>query len=257
MWRKVRILILLFVLASVVQQTWLEKRDLDWTTDLYVGVYPVNADNSPKVSAYLRTLTTADFLKLDDYFAEEAAQYQLSILRPIKVKLGPEVLDVPPAPPQNGKVLDIIIWSLQFRWFAWQHSPAMAVKPKIRLYMLFYDPVLHPVLSHSTALSKGRIGRVNVFGDASYAKQNLVIVAHELLHALGATDKYDLQTTLPNYPDGFAEPNKVPLYPQSFAELMAGRIAVSRTQAEIPKNINVTLIGKKTAQEIGWRTVLQ
>lgn len=253
MWRKLRLIILLFILATVIQQTWLERQDLDWNKDLYVAIYPVNADNSAKVSDYLRHLTNDDMATLENYFAEEAAQYKLPIQRPIKVRLGPAVTELPPAPPSNGSVLETIIWSLKFRWFAWQHSPNMMVKPNIRLYALFYDPVLHPTLSHSTALNKGRIGRVNVFGDAQYARQNAVILAHELLHTLGATDKYDLKTTLPRYPEGFVEPTKTPLYPQQFAELMAGRIPISENSAQIPKNLNFTVIGNQTAQEIGWQ----
>ncbi len=253
MWRKLRVIVLLFILATVIQQTWLEKQHLNWDNDLYVAIYPINADGSAKVSDYLRSLNNDDLVALEDYFSEEAAQYKLAIRQPIKVRLGSVVSDIPSAPPSNGEVLPTIVWSLKFRWFAWRHSPSMMVKPNIRLYALFYDPVLHPVLSHSTALNKGRIGRVNVFGDAQYAKQNLIILAHELLHTLGATDKYDLNTTLPIYPDGYAEPNKIPRYPQQFAELMAGRTPVSEMQAEIPKNLKFTIIGNKTAQEIGWR----
>lgn len=253
MWRKLRVIILLFILATVIQQTWLEKQHLNWDNDLYVAIYPINADGSVKVSDYLRSFNNDDLVAIEDYFSEEAAQFKLAIRHPIKVRLGSVVSDIPPAPPSNTKVLDTIIWSLKFRWYAWHHSPNMTVKPNIRLYALFYDPVLHPVLSHSTALNKGRIGRVNVFGDAQYAKQNLVILAHELLHTLGATDKYDLSTTLPIYPNGYAEPDKMPLYPQQFAELMAGRIAVSEVQAEIPRSLKFTIIGNQTAQEIGWQ----
>jgi hypothetical protein len=109
------------------------------------------------------------------------------------------------------------------------------LKHDIRLYALFYDPVLHPVLSHSIALNKGRIDRVNMCGDAQWAKQNLVILAHELLHTLGTTDKYDLSTTLPIDIHGYAEPDKTPLYLQQFVELMAEKIAVSEVQGEITK----------------------
>jgi hypothetical protein len=77
-------------------------------------------------------------------------------------------------------------------------------------------------------------------------------MAHELLHALGATDKYDLQDDQPIAPDGFAEPERQPLYPQSFAELMGGRIPVSRTEATTPESLQQVLIGAKTASEIGW-----
>lgn len=252
MWRKLRIAILLLILATVLQQTWFEKLDLEWKDNFYVAVYPVNADGSAKVSEYLRTLTRDDFEPIAEYFMEEAQQYQLGLRRPIELQLGAEVDDIPPAPPNDSSILSTIIWSLKFRYFAWHNSPKVNVKPEIRLYLLYYDPITSPRLSHSTALNKGRIGRVNLFGDSSYSKQNLVIVAHELLHTLNATDKYDLNTTLPIYPDGFAEPDKAPLYPQNSAELMGGRIPISDTQAEIPKSLQQTLIGDKTAREIGW-----
>lgn len=252
MWRNLRIVILLLILATVVQQTWLEKANLAWKDNFYVAVYPVNVDSSPKVSAYLRTLTRDDFEPVAEYFAEEAAPYHLGLRRPIEVQLGAQVGSIPPAPPNDGSKLGTIVWSLKFRYFAWRNSPKVNVKPDIRLYLLYYDPDTHPVLSHSTALNKGRIGCVNLFGDSSYAKQNLVILAHELLHTLNATDKYDLSTTLPAYPDGFAEPDKTPLYPQNFAELMGGRVPVSETRAEIPKSLKQTLVGDKTAREIGW-----
>jgi hypothetical protein len=252
MWKIIRIIILLLILATVVQNTWLDKADLAWKNNFYVAVYPVNVDNSAKVSDYLRTLTREDFEPIAEYFATEAETYHLGLRRPIEVQLGAQVSDIPPAPPVDGNILSAIIWSLKFRYFAWHHSPKVNVKPEIRLYLLYYDPVTNPRLSHSTALNKGRIGRVNLFGDSAYAKQNLVILAHELLHTVNATDKYDLTNSMPIYPDGYAEPDKSPRYPQDLAELMGGRVPISETQAEIPKNLKQTLIGAKTAREIGW-----
>ncbi len=252
MWRNIRVVILLLILATVVQQTWLDKADLAWKHNLYVAIYPVNVDGSQKVSAYLRTLTRDDFEPMAEYFAEAAASYHLGLRRPVELQLGEIVHNVPPEPPSNGSILSTIIWSLKFRAFAWANSPKVNVKPDIRLYLLYHDPVTYPRLSHSTALNKGRIGRVNLFGDGAYAKQNLVISAHELLHTLNATDKYDLNSNLPVYPDGFAEPNKLPRYPQNFAELMGGRVPMSETQAEIPKSLKHTLVGETTAREIGW-----
>jgi hypothetical protein len=81
---------------------------------------------------------------------------------------------------------------------------------------------------------------------------NLVILTHEMLHTLGATDLYDLRTTLPLYPDGYAKPKQSPRYPQTQAELMAGRIPLSETQADIPLSLRETVIGARTAREIGW-----
>lgn len=252
MWRKTRIMILLLILATVVQQVWLDNNDMAWKRNFYVAVYPVNADGAASVSAYLRTLKSEDFEPVAEYFAEAATQYQLGLRRPIELRLGAQVEEIPPAPPVNASALDAVIWSLRFRMFAWANSPRVNVKPDIRLYLLYHDPAAYHGLSHSTALSKGRIGRVNLYADQAYHQQNLVILAHELLHTLHATDKYDLSTTLPVYPLGFAEPDKTPLYPQHFAELMGGRIPHSETEAEIPRSLKQTMIGNVTAREIGW-----
>lgn len=252
MWRKFRIIILLLILATVLQELWLDKADLAWKHNLYVVVYPINADGSEKVSAYFQTLSRDDFEPMVEYFAEEAASYKLGLRHPIEVQLGAVVDKLPPAPPRNGSILSTMLWSLEFRWFAWKNSPKVNIKPDIRLYLLYHDPNTNPMLGHSTALNKGRIGRVNLFGSSAYANQNLVVTAHELLHTLNATDKYDLHNHLPTFPDGYAEPEKMPLYPQNFAELMGGRVPQRANVAEIPKSLRHTLIGEKTAREIGW-----
>lgn len=252
MWRKFRIIILLLILATVVQEAWLGHADLAWKHNLYVAVYPVNADGSAKVSTYLQSLKRDDFEAIAAYFSVEAESYHLGLRRPIEVQLGAVVNEIPPAPPQTRSILNTMLWSLKFRWFAWQNSPKVTIKPDIRLYLLYYDPQNNAVLGHSTALNKGRIGRVNLFGEQAYANQNLVIIAHELLHTLNATDKYDLSTNLPIYPDGYAEPNHLPLYPQNFAELMGGRAPINSVEAYVPKSLKHTLIGEKTAREIGW-----
>jgi hypothetical protein len=252
MWKKIRVFILLVVLATVVQQTFLDKADLDWKDNFYVAVYPVNADASFEVGAYIKTLKREDFEPVVEYFATESERYKLGMRHPVEVQLGDAIEKIPPAPPTDGSMLNTIIWSLKFRFFAWNNSPKVAVKPDIRLYLLYHNPATSPVLSHSTALDKGRVGRVNLFGDKGYAKQNLVILSHELLHTLSASDKYDLADNLPAYPDGYAEADKSPRYPQDFAELMGGRVPISETQAEIPESLAQTLIGEKTAHEIGW-----
>lgn len=252
MWKNLRIFILLLILATVVQQTLQEDADLKWNQNFYVAVYPVNADNSAVVSAYINTLTTQDFEPVAEFFAEEAQRYQLGLRRPFELRLGDKINKIPPAPPTENSVLQTMWWSLQFRYFAWKNSPSTSVKPDIRLYLLYHDPQTNSHLAHSTALNKGRIGRVNLYADPTYAKKNLVILAHELLHTVKATDKYDVASGLPSYPDGYAEPDKQPLLPQQYAELMGGRVPLTESTAEIPKSLTLTLIGNKTAREIGW-----
>jgi len=77
-------------------------------------------------------------------------------------------------------------------------------------------------------------------------------MAHELLHTFGATDKYDLATGLPQYPDGFADPQLSPRYPQQLAEIMAVKTPLSATEARMPDNLADERVGAVTAREIGW-----
>ncbi|CAG0948659.1 hypothetical protein MTYP_00038 [Methylophilaceae bacterium] len=252
MWRKLRILILLFILATVAHRAWLETHDVEWKDSLYVAVYPINADGSAQAAGYIETLTQDQLAGITGYLAGEAERYALRIRYPFQLRLGRAIADRPPQPPENAGVLQTVLWSLHFRWWAWRNSPAVTVPPDIRLYLLYHDPAQYQVLPHSTALSKGRIGLVNVYASRQYTRQNAVIVTHELLHTVGASDKYDLMNHLPHFPEGYAEPEKQPLYPQDYAELMAGRILVSDNKAEIPDGLTHTLIGEQTAAEIGW-----
>lgn len=51
---------------------------------------------------------------------------------------------------------------------------------------------------------------------------------------------------------GYADPRAEPLHPQTRAEIMAGRIALSETRAETPGGMDEVVIGPKTAKEINW-----
>lgn len=75
---------------------------------------------------------------------------------------------------------------------------------------------------------------------------------HELLHTLGATDKYDLRNNQPLFPDGYAEPHLKPTLPQRKAEIMGGRVAITQFVSKIPSGLMQTVVGTKTAREIGW-----
>ncbi len=252
MWKVVRVVILLLILIKVIQMRVVEDAKLDWKKRFYVTLYPINADKSQAVSTYIKTLNPANFVEVTEYFAEQSAHYHLPIQRPIEIQMGKEISVKPPAPPLHGNWLEIIFWSLKFRAFAWLHNQEARIQPDIQLYLLYYDPNNHASLSHSTALQKGRIGRINLFGDKMYDQQNLVILAHELLHTVKATDKYAIENNLPIYPDGYAEPEKKPVLPQQFAEIMGGRVPMTQHLALIPYGLKQTKIGEKTAKEIGW-----
>jgi hypothetical protein len=69
---------------------------------------------------------------------------------------------------------------------------------------------------------------------------------------VGASDKYELSSGAPLYPVGFVDPDKEPLYPQDYAEIMAGVTPISKNEWEMPDQLSDTLIGRETATEINW-----
>jgi hypothetical protein len=170
----------------------------------------------------------------------------------VSVELAPVVTEPPPPLPTAPSVLDAVWWSLRMRLWAWRHDEAPGPKPDIRLFLSFHDPARTPRLAHSVGLKEGRIGLVQVFASPADHGGNTVVITHELLHTLGATDKYDAATLQPNYPEGYAEPALEPRFPQTAAELMAGRIPVGANAADIPAALDQTLIGPLSAREIGW-----
>jgi len=253
MWRKLRIVILLFVLATVAQAAWIARaRTTEWNNTVRVAIYPINGDGSSVAARYIGELRKSGFERIATVFASEAAGYGVPVRNPIDIGLAPPVESQPPSPPFGGSKLDVVLWSLRLRFWAWRHDNYRGPKPDVRIFVSYFDPAAHPRLAHSTGLQKGLIGVVNAFARADMDGSNNVVIAHELMHAFGATDKYDPGSNRPRFPDGFADPHAVPLYPQSRAELMAGRIPVSETRAETPEGMDEVAIGTLTAREINW-----
>ena len=101
-------------------------------------------------------------------------------------------------------------------------------------------------------MQKGLVGVVHAFAERDMSGANDIVLAHELLHTVGATDKYDLASGVPLYPSGYADPDRNPLYPQAEAEIMAGRRALSAQRFEMPPSLASVVVGPETAREIRW-----
>ncbi|MCX7219540.1 MAG: hypothetical protein NTY70_11585, partial [Burkholderiales bacterium] len=253
MFKTLRIAFLLFVLAAVGMSAWRAKTNsVAWKYTLIVNVYPINADASAATEAYVRALSVEEFKPLEKFMLDEATRRERAANASIELRLGPVLASVPPAPPVAGSILDVIIWSLQLRWWSFRNAETHGPGAQVKLFVLYFDPNQSAQLDHSTALQKGLIGRVNVFAASQMKAQNNVIIAHEFLHTLGATDKYDPRTNQPIFPQGYARPDQLPLYPQPFAEIMGGRVPLTQSSASIPLSLDHVLIGDQTAREINW-----
>jgi hypothetical protein len=254
--RKFRIAALLFILATVAVGHWKNSaRAGAWNSTLHATVYPIAADASPLTQQTIAHLSADDFAPIGGWLQDETARHGRPLLRPLAIDLAQPVASLPPAYPPGGNGLSVGLWSLQLRFWAWRHATtAPGARPDVRLFVLYHDPAQTPALDHSLGLAKGLIGVVKVFAGRNERQRNAVVIAHELLHTLGATDKYDPRSALPVFPDGYAEPQRTPRHPQALAEIMAGRIPVDDTRATIPDSLRQTRIGPRTAVEIGLAT---
>lgn len=252
MLKRIRIAILLYILLFVAGGEFLTKRFAKaWERTLTVHVYPIAA--TAATNGYVDALQADEFRELEAFVAAEARRYGVTLERPLRVRLAPRLDEPPPALARDASLPGVAWWSLRMRWHAivveWRND---APRADIVVFAQYHDGEAEPVLDRSLALEKGLIAVANLFADSGARGANQVVLAHEILHTLGATDKYDLATNLPRYPDGFAAPLADPLYPQQRAELMAGRIALGQRAAAIPESLRETVIGPVTALEIGW-----
>ena len=252
MFKVVRISILLLILFFVSVSTWLtQTRSTDWNNSLWVKIYPINADGTTEVDAYLDNLVVANFADIESFVAREAGRYRSNLDRPVRVELGERIDEQPPALPDSPNVLSIMLWSLKMRWWAGSVGGEQdEITPDVRIFVRYHRPDHAVTLENSVGLQKGMVGVVNGYASRSQRGRNNVVIAHEFLHTLGATDKYSLQHGHPLAPHGLAEPDRDPLYPQRFAEIMGGRIALAEDDSVIPRNLSLAVTGRLTASEI-------
>jgi hypothetical protein len=252
MFKTIRIGLLLLILFFVAVSTWLtEARSTDWNNSLWVKIYPINGDRSEVSASYIEKLGIDNFKDIETFVARETGKYGHTLTRPVRIELGRLIEEQPPSLETATSAVDVMFWSLKMRWWAStvtddQDDP----DPDVRIFVRYHAPQSEFVLENSVGLQKGMVGIVNAFAGRRESGTNNVIIAHEFLHTLGATDKYDPASGQPDIPAGIAEPDRQPQFPQRFAEIMGGRIAVSEYDAMVPKSLKYVVIGAQTAREI-------
>lgn len=250
--KRFRIAILSLILLIVaVNAYWIDKRFSMWVTTLHVVMYPINADNSIEAQEYIDSLEKTDFDPIENFMREEAELCELKLDNPIAIHLAPEIKEMPPSLTEVRDAMDAILWSLKMRYWSWQTDTYDGPRD-VKIYVLYRTFKNEDTREVSLGLQKGKIGIVQAPATDTLINHTCLTIAHEMLHTFGATDKYDYETLLPIFPDGFAEPDQEPLYPQRMAEIMAGVIPVSKTEIKKPKNLNEVTLGRKTCVEIQW-----
>ena len=249
-----RLALLLGVLLFVAVGAWLDRRrSRDWDTPLRVTVYPLTASDDEEARSYITGLDNESFAEVESFVAEQAHAYGLPLAEPMHVRVSRAAKGLPPDPGAEPGLVSVVLWSLKMRWWAWRvvaNDPLPP--PDIQVFAIYYPEVSGQPLPDSLGLSKGLVVVARLFASRGAEDGNQVVVVHELLHTLGATDKYDSRNGLPLVPDGLGDPAQDPRYPQTQGEIMAGRIAMSANLAELPESLADMVVGPATAREIGW-----
>ncbi len=252
--KQFRILLLLFILFCVALYTCEQRRaSTSWTKTVEIIIYPLNPTKDPEIEKYIQNLDDQTFETIDTFFTEQANQYNLMLSQPVKTRLGASIPSQAPIPPKPGSgVLDVMIWSMKFRYWAWLNTPDDKSNfRRARMFVNYHAAKEGVRLAHSYGLTKGLLGYVNAFASPAQQEQNNIVIAHEFLHTVGAKDKYGANGT-PIFPIGYANADVTPLYPQEKAEIMAGRLVIGPDKVIMPKSLKQCVINPITATEINW-----
>jgi hypothetical protein len=252
MFKTFRIAVLLLILFIVSVNTWLTHvRSTDWDNSLWVKIYPINVDGSSATSRFIDALEPRKFADIEEFIEREAMRYGKTIGRPVRIEIGQPIREQPPQLSEQPNPFSVMLWSMKMRWWVGKVTDKQDdIEPDVSIFVRYHQFEDSSTLENSVGIKKGMFGIVNAYVGHQYAGRNNFIIAHEFLHTIGATDKYRMGSGQPLAPDGIAEPDKKPLYPQRYAEIMGGRIALAKDDAVIPKSLKYAVIGPLTASEI-------
>jgi hypothetical protein len=249
-----RLALLTGVLLFVALGTWLDRRrSTDWDAPLRVTVYPLPTVGDADVREYVASLDATAFAETESFLAEQGREYGVALEEPMRVRVSHAAPGLPPALPADAGMFSIALWSLKMRYWAWRVAANDPLPPPdVQVFALYHPARDGRALPDSMGLSKGLMAVAQLFASREAESGNQVVLVHELLHTLGATDKYDRASGRPSVPDGLGDPLQEPRFPQHHGEIMAGRIAVAPTRAVIPDGLEQMTVGATTAREIGW-----
>lgn len=249
-----RIGALLTVLIIVAASSWLTERRLaSWQRPVWVTFYPLAADAGRDTRNFVRKVDEDSFDDINEFFQTEARRFGIGLTPVINVQVAPVSNDLPPEIPDRHAPHLVAWWSLKMRWYAWNMDRKDdLVEPDIQVFALYHGTEGKSEKHISVGMRKGLFGVVNLYAADAMNRRNQVVIAHELMHVFGATDKYSLGSNEPLYPFGYADPHQEPLFPQSRCEIMGGRVPLTAYQSIMPRSLADCTVGIETAREIGF-----
>lgn len=210
MFKLLRITVLLAILAWAAFYTKIQQLEArSWSETLPIVVYPINGDNgNANVEDYLADLADSDYAAIDAFIKQQSEGYDVTET-PTATRLGAKIDQLPPEPPMPGaSPAEAVLWSLKLRYWVWRHTPDSASNlHRVRVFAIYHEPAPGRALQHSVGINNGLVAIAHLFASEQQTAQNNVVLTHEILHTVGATDKYDADNQ-PVYPAVTPAPNK-------------------------------------------------
>lgn len=256
---RIRVAILLTILAGLVLYAWGDARSRsarnDWSRTLDVAIVVVSVGRAGSLEPGLDDELRARAEKLESRLDEELHRYREGT-SPFSFEVFTVELPGARAPTPPAGIVEAARYTWDLHRFTKSLDDLAGIADRrfdSRIYVLA-SPVRSEARKTIEGLSQdgGRIGVVEVELDTTMVDFALFVVAHELFHTLGAPDQYD-SVGNPSVPDGLADPDRVPPFPQDATELMARHRAVSTTRSVPPEGLDELRIGLATARAIGWQ----
>jgi hypothetical protein len=253
---RVAVLVVLLAITAMwaVGRTTARRARTSWAQPVRIAVL-VLGDASPAAMDTLRVTLEALSRRLAEVRAAwqpdaSGETFSVELVGPLHVERPPPV--APPDPDPLARALHAFdLW----RAARDAHAAAPDFVPgawDVRIYLVAAAPDdAAPRFAEGLGEQGGELGVVRARFDEGGALLAAAAVFHEAFHCLGATDKYDLLGHA-RMPDGLAEPDLVPRFPQRMAELMVGEIPLGPLAGRLPTLATEIGVGPVTAAEVGW-----
>lgn len=254
---KARVSVLLLVLAGAAGWAgWVKlKRGarVNWERPLTAGVVLVSTEPvAPEVLAAwenaLPRLREWMRSEMSKYRAppEDAAQFFLGA--PVQVESLPQL--EAPSNSFSDRTQHALGLSKQLAEIS-KRAQLPAGRYDLKLFVVLTPAVQREGRVEGIGARGGELGVVRAPATAKSLDLELIALAHELFHCLGAEDAYDEAGHCVE-PKGLAEPTRTPLYPQSHAEVMCGETPRGPGSGAVPETLEQVVVGPFTAARVRW-----
>jgi len=253
MLKKWKLIVILGVFAYFYAYPYYQSKTLrSWHKPVHITIYAINGDKQEDTESYITKLWLRKFDDIKQYLETQAQEYNTPnlpkfILEVVSLK----DISLPQKWLPWDNFVGRVVWSIQLRRWAENNFDTPFASNTIRILAHYSkNPINWPVIDNMPKL-QGLMRVSYLTADNKKTDQNNVFLTHLILEVLGASIKYD-SNGQPLIPQGLANPEQTPLYPQLQAEIMAGRIPLGETESILPLSLSSCIVGANTAKEINW-----